>query len=682
MSARYLCYFLILVNPLAAQDYPRQNIDLQKVIEDIYGNQEDDLDYEALYENLVQSRSHPKNLNHMDEESLRDLQLLTPVQIQQLLNYRKNSGDFISIYELQSIPEFDLSIIYALAPFVYVPEPSSLITSSLWKRMNTEGDHYILIRYGQALQKKAGFDDATDTSNRFIGSPGKMCVRFRSSRPGDFSTGITFEKDEGERIQWAPRNKQYGFDYGSFHLQLVDKGKLKNIVIGDFQAQFGQGLIFGGGFGMGKGSETITTIRRSNIGLMPYTSLYEAGAFRGIGATLALTRHLSFTALASINRRDANVSEGDSVLQITSFQTTGLHRNENEILKRRKAREVNSGMMVRYQHGAWEAGVVMHRFSYDKPINRNATLYNQFAFTGKSNLNTGVFLNYSFDNFSFFSEAAKSWQGGHAIIAGLLGSLHPTFDICITARSYQRNYYAPYGNALAENTTAQNERALYWGWKYRMNRRITASGYVDVFVFPWIKFRTYRPSRGEEWLLKFDYTPTRKVRLFAQFRQEQKSRNATDDLQTYKVIATRKQNVALSSEYGIGQKLRLKTRVQWSNFKADNAFSSGIAVMQDLSFEIGKFEVSARYAQFATDDFDNRQYSYEKDVWLAYSLPAYFGTGVRQCALVEYKLNRQWTFWLRYTQTRYTDRDEIGAGVERIQGNLFNDVKFQARLKF
>jgi hypothetical protein len=215
-----------------------------------------------------------------------------------------------------------------------------------------------------------------------------------------------------------------------------------------------------------------------------------------------------------------------------------------------------------------------------------------------------------------------------------------------------------------------------------MNRRLTASGYVDQFIFPWIKFRTYQPSRGNEWLMRVDYTPSRKVRLMAQFRQEQKSRNASTDTKVYSVTPTRKQNLVLSTEFGIGQKLRLKTRVQCSHFKTSQTFSSGIAISQDLNFEAGRFEFSGRYALFATDDFDNRQYSYEKDVWLAYSLPAYFGHGVRQCAMIEYKLNRKWTFWLRFTQTRYTDRDEIGSGVDRIQGSLTNDVKIQARLRF
>ena len=97
---------------------------------------------------------------------------------------------------------------------------------------------------------------------------------------------------------------------------------------------------------------------------------------------------------------------------------------------------------------------------------------------------------------------------------------------------------------------------------------------------------------------------------------------------------------------------------------------------------MGSFEFSGRYVVFDTDDFDNRQYSYEKDVWLAYSLPSYYGRGVRHCAMIEYKITRSITLWLRYTQTRYTDREEIGSGLDTIKGDLASDVKFQVRMKF
>ncbi len=89
-----------------------------------------------------------------------------------------------------------------------------------------------------------------------------------------------------------------------------------------------------------------------------------------------------------------------------------------------------------------------------------------------------------------------------------------------------------------------------------------------------------------------------------------------------------------------------------------------------------------RYALFDTDNYDNRHYVYENDVWLAYSLPAYYGKGVRKYILLAYTLNKQVSIWLRYAHTRYIDRNMIGAGVDAINGNTKNDIKFETRIKF
>ena len=43
-------------------------------------------------------------------------------------------------------------------------------------------------------------------------------------------------------------------DYWSFHFMLERQGKFRRVIVGDFQLQFGQGLLFGAGFSVGKGA--------------------------------------------------------------------------------------------------------------------------------------------------------------------------------------------------------------------------------------------------------------------------------------------------------------------------------------------------------------------------------------------------------------------------------------------
>lgn len=165
-------------------------------------------------------------------------------------------------------------------------------------------------------------------------------------------------------------------------------------------------------------------------------------------------------------------------------------------------------------------------------------------------------------------------------------------------------------------------------------------------------------------------------------REESKFRNAFQPNNLYQLGEGLKRNFWFNCDYGIGEKLRLKSRVQYSSYLFDNQTTEGLTLLQDISFSIGRFHITGRQALFETDNYDNRQYVYENDAWLAYSLPAYTGKGVRNYALIEYKLNKQLTFWLRYAKTRLIDRDEIGSAQDAIEGNTKNDIKFQARFKF
>jgi len=51
------------------------------------------------------------------------------------------------------------------------------------------------------------------------------------------------------------------------------------------------------------------------------------------------------------------------------------------------------------------------------------------------------------------------------------------------------------------------------------------TGYFDLFSFPWLKYRSYSPSKGSEWLVRFNFHPSKTVSVFLQMREESKQRN-------------------------------------------------------------------------------------------------------------------------------------------------------------
>lgn len=662
---------------LSCHVHAQETAHIQQLIDDIAGVPDMDVPYETLYENLVQVFSEPYDLNRVTAEELQLLGFLSTQQIDALIRHRNTLGDFLSPYELQGVEGFDEVTIGRLLPFVRVYEPETRLDKSVLSRIAHNRNAYVLVSYGRVLQRRAG-DDST-----FLGSPDQMKIRFRSSRPGDFSLGLTLEKDAGEPFAFeSPRHP--GFDHMSFHIQLQNKGVLENVVVGDYQVQAGQGILLGGLFGLGKsGSETVNALRRPNIGGLPFTSSSENGALQGAVTTLRLGQHMRVTAFYSDAPRDASV-EGDSLdTQLaTAMRTSGLHRTKGEIDGRAAIRELNTGIVVNRRSARLDAGIVWNSVIFSTPVQRKPRPYNQFAFAGSENHSGSFFLNYSHRNHAFFSEVAVNTNGGTAGIVGVLSSLTPQLEIATAYRNYSRDFHAFYSNAISEGSSVQNETGIYWGWKYRLTKYLHLSGYFDMFSFPWLRYRVYAPSRGYEWLVRVARNSRTGSSWQIQFREESKARNIHDTTSPLvDAVQGVKQNVLAAAAIPAAPGLTLKTRLQYSAYRIGGKTTEGMALIQDIVVELGKLRMAGRYALFDTDDYDNRQYAYERDAWLSFSLPAYYGVGVRSYVLLSYSIGRM-TMWARFAHTRYTDREEIGSGTDKIVGNRRNDVKFQVRYRF
>jgi hypothetical protein len=621
-----------------AQDYPRQDLDLSQFTNELLSLQDENVSYEDLYENYAQFLSHPINLNKTIPEELRLLGILTDQQINELFTHLEMHDKFLSIYELQSLSSFDIGTIEKLAPFVMVVDPKQNIGESFIQRV-TNSDIYFISRWERSLYENPEYS-TSDISKKFVGSRDKLYNRFRAASLNDYSMGLTMEKDAGEKISWNPGTNQYGFDYFSWHVQLKNKWRVNNLILGDYQYQFGQGLVLGSGFGFGKSAETITSIKKSNFGFLPNTSANESGYMRGAAVTFSVLPKLSLSSFYSTALRDGTLNESESTT-FSSLIVSGLHRNETELAKRKVIRENNIGFIAEYKTRRTDVGIIFNEISFSVPSLKQSSPYNQFAFLGNTNRNAAVFASTVIDNISFFSEAAHSLDGGFAIVTGALSSLTKKTDVSLLFRKYDRDFHPFYANALSENTNPQNETGFYWGMKTKLSSRLTASTYVDLFQFPWLKFRVYKPSTGNEVLGRLQY---------------QLSKKAGYEDVVYTVNKRVKTNICLNADYHITDNIRLKSRVQMSEIVSD-ANTSGLAIIQDISVKAGNLKFTGRYALFDTDDFDNRQYVYENDLLMAFSFPAYEGTGVRQYLLVEYKVNKQVTFSGRFGQT-VTRRDQ------------------------
>jgi len=666
-----------------AQEYPRIPTNPAHLVDEIFAVQDLDLNYQDLYENYLQLISNPLDLNKVTDEQLRSLYILNQEQINSIITYRLNAGTFISVYELQTI--LDREAFLKIIPFVTVPDATQSFNKNIFKRITTEQNNYLLLRWGRTVEQQQGYSEKASVYNRYAGPPDNFYARFRTSRLGDFSLGFTMKKDAGETINWNPSKKYYGFDYLSFHIQAMNKGNVKNLIVGDYQAQFGQGITLGSVFGIGKNGEVVNTMRRTNLGFLPYTSTYEAGYFRGAALSYSLWRNFTLHTMVSSRGRDGSLqidTLSSTADFLSSFSYTGLHRSPTEVANRNALTESNLASIVQFNKKSFDAGMILHHTQFSKPLLRSPSLYNQFEFNGTDNTNAGAYLNYNLSNYSFFSEFSQTINQGRAVVAGILTSLTPSLEASLVYRKFDRNFYSFYGNAIAESSIPQNESGMYWGWKYSFNKKYSLACYLDLFSFPWLKYRSYAPSDGSEWLVRLNMRPTKTVSVFLQVREESKQRNLGINNNLYLTGNGVKRNYWINCDYAANERLTFRSRVQYSSYSLAGKTTVGMVLIQDVTCAIGRVSITGRFALFDTDDYDNRQYAYEQDAWLSFTFPAYYGKGIRNYLLIQYRFTRRMDLWVRWSQTRYADRSTIGSGGETITGDTRNDVKLQARIRF
>lgn len=687
-----------------------EEIDLERFAERLFQVQEENIAYEDIYESLLLLYSNKINLNKSSTEELASLYLLSPNQINNFFRHIEENGKLLSMNELQTISTFDLETIRSILPFVTVEES---ITDSrpFLQRLLKEENNYFLLRWTRRLEQQIGYTkafpldtllikDESDTvidtlinsPTRYRGSANKVYGRFRTSHKDDFSLGFTFEKDAGEKLEF--RDSQKGFDFYSYHLFLENKLGFDRIIIGDYQLQIGQGLVFGAGFAPGKGAETVNAVKRNTLGIRPYTSVLESGFFRGLGLSKSI-RNFSVTLFYSNNKQDGNIQKVSSIEAnpvdldeeefVNSIQNSGLHRTASELDIKDQVDEVSIGGVIEFRpNRRLTISLSGLNTNYSAQLQKRPSNYNQFEFKGDHNHIISSSASYSWQNFFFFGEAARSKSGGIGAIAGLMASLSPIIDVSFLTRNYDRDFHSFYAAGFSENSRTINENGTYWGMQVKPSRKHKFNAYYDRFSFPWLKFRAESPSQGYEHLLRYRYSPSRKISLYAQMRQQ--SREVSAAKTNINILVEQiKRNYIFNIDYEFQQWLDLKTKVQTSTLHEGSNLSKGIAIVQDVNFNVWKIKVHTRMALFDSDDFNNAQYVYENDVLYAFSIPAYIGTGIRNYVMIRFDPFQNTSFWARYSRTEFksaSTTSTLGSSLDQTQGDTASEIKIMLRYKF
>lgn len=678
---------------------------------------EEDLagDPTELIELLNDLAENPLDVNAASAAELAQIPAFDPLTASALVRFREVNGLFGSLPEIQLVDGITAEVYLDARPYLSIgplldsngarpqryPAAPSLRTALSGLRYRTTQ------RVQRRLDTQAGYQ-GPDSTRAFAGSPERIYTRLQATYRRQVSLNLTMEKDPGEAFRFDGNSNTFGYDYLSAHAALLDAGRIDALIVGDFAAEFGQGLALWRSSGFGKGPDAIGGPIRTGRGLRPYGSVEENRFFRGAALSLAVTPRVYVSGFASRRQLDANVFVPDTLdldapdllptavngAMVTSFGADGLHRTETELSRKDALGETLFGGGAEYRIATGDvegrAGVIGYSASFDAPIGQGTRDDQRFDFTGDQATVISAFADLKTRVGQVFGEAVRGAGGRFGGLAGVQADLGASANLLLVGRHYQAGFSSLHGYPFGErNGVGQNETGMYAGVRVRPSRTWTINAYLDQYRFPYLRFGVPRPSQGHEALVLVEHRPRRWLRVYVQARTETKETgidvaNVVPGSIVGGVADETRQTLRLHGEWSANRSLRLRARVEGSRFVETNGtVETGTLVYQDVRWQTTPWlRIDTRLTLFRTDDFDARLYAFENDLTGVFAIPALSGRGARgyllltAAPIVNLRLQAKIaSTWLRGVR-------RIGSGTNSIEGDRVRDLGVQVRYQF
>ncbi|MDE6347888.1 MAG: helix-hairpin-helix domain-containing protein [Bacteroides sp.] len=631
-------------------------------------------DWEDELEELSQRLQEPLNLNTATRQQLEQFPFLTDLQIENLLAYVYVHGQMQTVYELQLVEEMDKRTIELLLPFVCVQAVEKV---KKYPDMNTlleYGKHEALARLDVPFYTRKGYEKS------YLGPSLYHSLRY-AFRYGDYlQLGVTAEKDAGEPM-FALHNRK-GYDYYSPYLLLKNLGRLKALALGNYRLSFGQGLVLSTDFRMGK-TFSISTAEHRAGGIRKHSSTDEYNYFRGAAATVSLLPSLDFSAFYSHRSLDGTLKEGE----ITSIYKTGLHRTQKEADKTGAFALQLTGGNITYEKNKWKLGMTGIYYFFNRPYEPKLDKYARYNLHGKAFYNIGMDYRYRLGRLSWTGEAAVGSRG-YALLNRWKYNVSTDYQLLLVHRYYAHDYWALFGRSFGEGSLPQNENGWYLAAEAAPWARWKFFASLDLFSFPWWRYRISRPSQGTDGMFQSTYSPRRFLSMYLNYRFKRKERDVTGTGGAF-ISPTYHHRLRYRLTYTPGS-FTLRTTLDYNHFRQQDIGKhrferrQGWGCTQSCAYAFPRFplSLSVQGTYFHTDDYDSRIYASERGLLYTFYTPSFSGRGFRCSAVARYDWNRHIMLLVKFGETVYQDRETIGSGDDLIRGNRKGDLQMQLRVKF
>jgi hypothetical protein len=659
---------------LSAFTMAQETVNLEDIV--LSDELEDDgTQYTGQKEFIDDLLEDPININTADREELAQLYFLNEFQVRSLIDYRRQYGAFQSIYELNYVFGFDRGLIQQLSPFIKLGDDVTIQTVSNIHR----NSHELLMRYKIQTETPIGYTqpDGGSGTNYYTGSKPKQLIRYKFEPNKHVRVGLRGEKDAGEAF--FKGSNRHGFDHYSGFIEISDVGKFKQICIGDYGLNIGQGLAFRTSQFFHSGyAETVVN---RYAPLRATTSADENRFLRGIAMRYQY-KNIEFVPFVSRKKTDANVLDtlNDNTFVFSSLQITGLHATPGEIYDEKSVSETIFGMYSSYSMERFKIGLgafQLNRAGIYLPTRDIPQYKLQPTFKNLSldlKLTTGKVL--------WFGEVSQSinslsWLGGMHIFPS--SNLYFTFLVRDYNEPEKHNYRYPF--SIGSNIYFQ--QGAFLGVTIKPLQQLTLRAYHDRYISHQPEYllnmrqqKSY--SFGE---VNYQANDLITVRTRIKYREQEASRTHPDHIIT--TSGTEKSTIYQFNFYYQITQFRYHFQLSHKQFKGANAKTGQLAGNHVVYRpENVPFLIKTGQFIYQSDDYDSRLYAYEPDVLYAFSIPAFYGQGLAWYALVKFNPLNRMDVWLKYSRDSRPYATSMGSGLNEVPENHRSYITAQIRWKF
>ena len=639
MLRNSLCVFLLLLFKSAiAQEEHEQEIEQLVTTDDLQLR-----DPTEVNSNL---QRNTYNINTVSSETLSGLMILTPEQIHDFIQHRKQFGQFLSLMELQVIPSWNLNTIKKLIPYLHFNKEMNIQPG--WKQRLKEGAHTLLYRTGNS---RSGFSNKDSWITR-----NKQMLNYKFKYSDRFQLGIMIEKDAGEKNI---------FDHVGIYALFKNRGIIKDFIIGDYNINMGQGLAHWQGYAFGRSSNILSGYRQGNF-IQAQTGTDENRFQRGLAINFK-KRNTEFGFFLSRLKIDANLVTDTLAKKswISSFLLSGIHRSESEMLDKDAVTKTSFGGRLKLHFNKGSIGFNFIQTHFSSPIQKRKLPYNRYSIEGNEWRNASIDGGFTTKIGFLFGEFSIDKNTAYTMNMGLLKSIDPKLDLSIIYRNMAAQYRALESNCISRNSEAGNETGVLFSFNLHPQPKHSIEGFADIYQNHWPTFTSDRNEIGSLYSLQYNWKPNKKTEFYTRLQIEKRTGNqGADDNRTNKIGNTTVHRWRMHFSLTPWEGINLRCRNEVVKVLQENE-TPAIGQLSYLELIIKPqtepLTISLRYTFYSTDTYSARIYAYERDLLSYYAIPAHFDQGGRTYLLAQYAYKKTVKLQLKIMGEQKRPKNDVAA---------------------